>query len=77
MDKTVVQLLATVFHELREGITAEGKRIDQPSSVMSTAEAVSVYYQSAMDTYYYGSGEVKMDALVRYLSGTIAKEKQG
>ena len=43
---------------------------------MSTAEAVSVYYQSAMDTYYYGSGEVKMDALVRYLSGTIAKENK-
>ncbi|WP_035431923.1 ATP-binding protein [Bacillus sp. UNC322MFChir4.1] len=76
VDRTVVQLLATVFHELREGVTAEGKRIDQPSSVMSTAEAVSVYYQSAMDAYYYGSGQVKMDALVRYLSGTIAKENK-
>ncbi|HEK9100058.1 AAA family ATPase [Bacillus pfraonensis] len=76
VDRAVVQLLATVFHELREGVTAEGKRIDQPSSVMSTAEAVSVYYQSAMDAYYYGSGQVKMDALVRYLSGTIAKENK-
>lgn len=76
VDRTIVELLATAFHELREGVTAEGKRIDKPSSVMSTAEAVSVYYQSAMDAYYYGSGQVKMDALVRYLSGTIAKESK-
>ncbi|MCP8969762.1 ATP-binding protein [Ectobacillus ponti] len=76
IDHEVLQLLATVFHELREGVTADGRRIDRPSSVMSTAEAVSVYFQSAMDAYYYGNGRVKMDALVKYLAGTVAKEQK-
>ena len=46
VDNDVAELLASTFHELREGISSNGMRIDKPSAVMSTAEAVSVYYQA-------------------------------
>ena len=53
-DEDVAQLLASTYHELREGISSYGHRIDKPSAVMSTAEAVSVYYQTMISGYYYG-----------------------
>ena len=52
-DEDVAQLLASTYHELREGISSYGHRIDKPSAVMSTAEAVSVYYQTMLTGYYY------------------------
>ena len=36
-DEDVAQLLASTYHELREGISSYGHRIDKPSAVMSTA----------------------------------------
>lgn len=53
-DEDVAELLASTYHELREGVSSLGHRIDRPSAVMSTAEAVSVYYQTMMTAYYYG-----------------------
>ena len=43
---------------------------------MSTAEAVSVYYQSALDAYYYGDGTVSMRSLVQNLLGAVMKENK-
>ena len=45
-DEDVAEILASTYHELREGISSYGHRIDKPAAVMSTAEAVSVYYQT-------------------------------
>ena len=70
----VVEVLATTFHELRTGASFERAKIQKLSGVMSTAEAVSVYYQSALDAYYYGDGEVQMDTLVENLLGAVLKE---
>lgn len=39
LDEEAAELLATTYHELREGISAEGQRIEKPTAVMSTAEA--------------------------------------
>lgn len=41
---------------------------------MSTAEAVSVYYQAMITGYYYGDGTLSMDSLVQNLVGAVAKE---
>ncbi|MEW4369414.1 ATP-binding protein [Paenibacillus kandeliae] len=76
IDRDVVELLATTFMELRTGKTREGYKIDMPQSVMSTAEAVSVYVQSAMTSYYYENGAVSMDRLVQNMLGTAAKEDE-
>ena len=76
VDENVAELLASTFHELREGISAQGTRIDKPSAVMSTAEAVSVYYQSMMNAYYYGDSEISVDSLVQNIIGAVAKESR-
>lgn len=74
LDEDVAELLASTYHELREGISSMGHRIDKPSAVMSTAEAVSVYYQTMMSAYYYGDGEMDTGCLVQNLTGAIMKE---
>lgn len=75
-DEEVAELLATTYHELREGISSYGHRIDKPSAVMSTAEAVSVYYQTMITGYYYGDERMHVDCLVQSLLGAIAKENK-
>ena len=75
-DEDVAQLLASTYHELREGVSAYGHRIDKPAAVMSTAEAVSVFYQTMLTGYYYGDGEMDVDCLVQNLVGAISKENK-
>ena len=75
-DEDVAEILASTYHELREGVSSYGHRIDKPSSVMSTAEAVSVYYQAMITGYYYGDGTLSMDSLVQNLVGAVSKENK-
>ena len=75
-DEDVAELLASTYHELREGISSMGHRIDSPSAVMSTAEAVSVYYQTMISGYYYGNGQMDVDNLVQNLVGALSKENK-
>lgn len=76
IDRDVVELLATTFMELRTGETKEGYKIESPQSVMSTAEAVSVYVQSAMTAYYYEGKPITLERLVQNLQGAVVKENQ-
>ena len=73
-DEDVAEILASTFHELREGVSSMGHRIDRPSAVMSTAEAVSVYYQTMLTAYYYGDSRMDMGCLVQNLVGAVQKE---
>lgn len=76
VDEDVAELLASTYHELREGVSDLGHRIDSPSAVMSTAEAVSVYYQTMIGGYYYGDGTMDVDDLVQNLVGALSKENK-
>lgn len=67
-DKT--EVLVTVFHELRNSQSCEGKSIEPLSSVMSTAEAISVGYAAAMHAFYYGDGVVQAEHLVTNMLGS-------
>lgn len=75
-DEDVADLLASTYHELREGVSSLGHRIDRPSAVMSTAEAVSVYYQTMITGYYYGEERMSVDCLVQNLVGAVSKENK-
>lgn len=75
-DEDVAELLASTYHELREGVSSYGHRIDRPSSVMSTAEAVSVYYQTMITGYYYEGERMSVDCLVQNLVGAVSKENR-
>ena len=74
VDEDVAEILASTYHELREGVSSLGHRIDRPAAVMSTAEAVSVYYQTMMNAYYYGDSQMDMNCLVQNLVGAVQKE---
>ncbi len=76
VDTDVAELLAVTYHELREGMTAEGILVDQPSAVMSTAEAVSVYFQTISHAWYYGDGRVDLHVLTENLLGAVCKENR-
>src|SRR5262245_41420230 len=41
VERDVIEVLVTAFHDLREGVTADGVQVEKPATVMSTAEAVS------------------------------------
>lgn len=74
VDPDIVDILATTFLELRTGETREGYKVDTPQSVMSTAEAVSVYVQSAMTAHFYDGKPISLDRLVQNMLGAVAKE---
>ena len=70
----VIELLVTAFQDLREGVTAEGTQIEQPSSVLSTAEAVSVALSAGLDAHYLGDGTLGPETIGRQLAGGILKD---
>ena len=74
VDEDVAELLAVTYHELREGITDTGKLIEKPAAVMSTAEAVSVYFQTLCHAWYYGDGTMELPVLTENLRGAVCKE---
>lgn len=74
LERDVVELLVTTFHELREGTTAEGKQIERPTTTMSTAEAVSVGLAAGLDAYYYGEQRLTGAHIVRHLAGGVIKD---
>lgn len=78
VEEPVLKLLATVFREMREGVTADGVSVQKPSTTLSTAEAIGVALDSAIHSRYFGSGAVVgADAIGRNLVGSIVKEDLG
>jgi MoxR-like ATPase len=72
----VLELLVTTFHEIREGRTTEGVKVDRPSTVMSTAEAVSVGLHSALFASFFGRDAVEPEHLAINLAGAAVKENR-
>jgi MoxR-like ATPase len=70
----VVELLVSVFQDLREGVTREGIQLERPSTVMSTAEAVSVGMAAGLDSYYFGGGTIAPLHIVRHITGAVLKD---
>ncbi|MEZ4322812.1 MAG: AAA family ATPase [Myxococcota bacterium] len=70
----VLELLVTTFHEIRAGRTVDGVKVDRASTVMSTAEAVSVGLHSALHAGFFAEGVVEPEHLVMHLAGTAVKD---
>ena len=75
----VLELLVTTFHEVREGRTSDGVKVDRASSVMSTAEAVSVGFNSALFAAFFGQqssgpSTVEPEHVVINMAGAVVKD---
>jgi MoxR-like ATPase len=70
-----IRRVVTVFRELREGKTADGKtKIKQPSATMSTAEAISVLNQGLALAAHFGDGALRAADLAAGLTGAVVKD---
>lgn len=74
LERDVVELLVTTFQDLRAGVTAEGLQVEKPSTVMSTAEAVSVALSAALDAHHYGKGKLGPTQIGRHVAGAVLKD---
>ncbi len=74
-DQEIVQALVTIFHELRNGQTLDGRSTDRlASAVMSTAEAVSVAHAMGVFAFYYREGEMVAEDFTDFLVGAAIKD---
>ena len=74
MTPSIVKLLATVFRELRNVKTNEGVSIKQPSSTVSSAEAIGVALDAALHAQFFGTGKISAGDVARNLVGSLVKE---
>jgi len=73
-DRNVIELLVTVFHDLREGATSEGIQVEKAAAVMSTAEAVSVAMSAGIDAHYFGNNVLTPDFVCKHLASSVIKD---
>jgi MoxR-like ATPase len=72
--RDVLEVLVTTFRELRTGRTERGETMERLSTVMSTAEAVSVAHAVGLRGWFL-RGEAGTSAdIVECLAGTAAKD---
>ena len=70
-----IERLVTIFRELRSGVTQDGRqKIKQPSSTLSTAEAISVVNNGQALAAHFGDGELRARDLASSLIGAVVKD---
>lgn len=73
----MLDLLTTVFRELRQGKSNDGVGLKQPGTTMSTAEAIGCALDAALHARYFGDGTVRPADIARNLTGSVVKEDLG
>ncbi|MFD4991494.1 AAA family ATPase [Cellulosimicrobium cellulans] len=73
LDRDVLEVLVTVFQDLRTGTTASGAPVKRPETVMSTAEAVNVAVAASLEARYLGDGTVTAGQVARQVGGVALK----
>jgi len=72
--RDVLEVLVTAFRELRDGKTERGDAMERLSSVMSTAEAVSVAHAVGLRGWFLRGDAGTAADIVECLAGTAAKD---
>lgn len=72
----IIDLVTTAFREMRNGKTNDGIKVKQPSTTLSTAEAIGVTLDSALHSHFFGSGKVTAEDVARNIAGSVVKEDQ-
>lgn len=70
-----IKRVVTIFRELREGETLNGKlKLKTPSGSLSTAEAIGVTVGAWAEAGHFGSGAIDATTLAANLVGAIVKD---
>lgn len=70
-----IRRLVTIFRELRNGLSQDGKtKLKQPSSTLSSAEAISVINQGQALAAYFSDGRLKAADLAAGIVGAVVKD---
>lgn len=70
-----IQRLVTMFRELRQGKTADGKtKLKVPSATLSTAEAISVINNGQALAAHFGDGALKARDMAAGVVGAVIKD---
>ncbi|WP_037575489.1 ATP-binding protein [Phaeacidiphilus oryzae] len=71
-----IRRVVTVFRELREGVTADGRtRVKSPSGTLSAAEAISVVTGGLALSAHFGDGVLRAADLAPGLTGAVVREE--
>ena len=70
-----IKKIVTVFRELRQGLSADGKtKLKSPSGTLSTAEAISVMNNGLSLAMYFGDEDIKAADLASGIIGAVVKD---
>ncbi len=70
-----IRRIVTVFRELRQGLTSDGKtKLKSPSGTLSTAEAISVLNQGLSLAAHFGDGRLHPNDVASGLVGAVIKD---
>lgn len=70
-----IRRVVTVFRELRNGTTTDGKlKLKSPSGTMSTAEAISVINNGLALAGHFGDGTLRANEIAAGLIGAVVKD---
>jgi len=70
-----IRRIVTVFRELRDGKTQDGKsKLKQPSATLSTAEAISVVTSGMALASHFGDGKLRAGDVASGMIGAIVKD---
>ncbi|GGU13497.1 ATP-binding protein [Nocardioides albus] len=75
-SRDVLEVLVTVFADLRVGATKDGTPVKRPETVMSTAEAVNVAIAASLEARYLGDGTVTAAQVARQVAGVASKGEE-
>ncbi len=70
-----VRRIVTIFRELRNGVTSDGKtKLKSPSGTLSTAEAISVVNSGLALAAHFGDGYLRAGDVASSLIGAVIKD---
>jgi len=70
-----IQRVVTIFRELRDGVSADGKtKLKSPSGTLSTAEAISVMNSGISLAHHFGEGDLSAEDVASGILGAIVKD---
>jgi MoxR-like ATPase len=70
-----IRRVVTVFRELRDGISSDGKvKLKSPSGTLSTAEAISVLTNGLALAAHFGDGVLRAGDVAAGIAGAVVKD---